>query len=478
MTTPKNPNKQSLRSKSRRRFLRQAGAGAVGMTILPRYVLGGQGVTPPSRKLNVAVVGAGGQGMVDLRNLLQESDVQIIAIADVAEVEDYSATYFRVPGGRGPGLKRIREVYSNNPATKDYPEARVYVDFRKMLDAEKEIDAVLVATPDHTHAVAAMAVIQRKKHLYIEKPMARTIWEVRKLTEAAREAGVVTQMGQQGHAGEGIRLTYEWIRDGAIGPVREVHAWTAGANISSCDKKDLQTAYPVPEGLDWDLWLGPVKHRPYHPSYAPYGWRQYWDFGTGRIADMGCHHIDPAFFALDLGYPEWVQARSAWANPAERPLAGIVQYQFPARGDMPPVKLTWWDGLIPPRPDDLEPGRDLTGGGNGTLFVGDKGKIMCPGWAGTPRLIPETKMREYQRPAKTLPRVGGIYRDWINACKEGKKASSDFSYSGPFTEVILLGVVAMRTEQKLYWDGPDMKATNYANAEQYVIPKYENGWTL
>jgi len=463
-------------NESRRQFLAKTGTTAFGLTILPRYILGGRGFAPPSRKLNVAMIGTGGQGMQNLRNLLQEDDVQIMAIADVAESQDYSNFYHKVPGGRGPGLERIRDQYKNSPATKDYPDAHVYVDFRKMLDTEKDIDAVVVSTPDHTHAIAAMAVLQRKKHLYNEKPLARTIWEVRKMTEAAREAGVVTQMGHQGHGGDGIRLTYEWIRDGAIGPVREVQSWSDGAGRSAC--KMAEGTYPVPSGFDWDLWIGPVKHKSFHPDYTPCGWRQYWHFGTGKIADMGCHNMDPAFFALGLGYPEWVQARSAWADKSMRPFAAMVQYKFPARGDMPPVKLTWYEGLMPPRPDDLEPGRDLTGDGNGILFVGDKGKIMCAGWAGVPRLIPESKMQEYRRPPKTLPRVGGIYRDWINAIKDGKKASSDFSYSGPLTEVILLGVVAMRTEEKLYWDGPNMKATNCPNAEQYIIPQYENGWKL
>jgi len=242
-----------------------------GITILPRYVLGGRGFTPPSQKLNVAMIGTGGQGMQNLRNLLQEDDVQIVAIADVAEFQDYSRFYHKVPGGRGPGLERIREQYRNNPATKDYPDCQVYVDFRKMLDTEKNIDAVVVSTPDHTHAVAAMAVIGHKKHLYCEKPLARTIWEVRRVTEAAKEAGVVTQMGHQGHGGEGIRLTYEWIRDGAIGPVREVHAWSSGANRSACDDADLSQGFPVPQGLDWDLWIGPVKYVPYHPNYTPCG---------------------------------------------------------------------------------------------------------------------------------------------------------------------------------------------------------------
>jgi len=456
-----------------------AGTAVACATIVPRYVLGGSGFTPPSDKLNIAMIGTGGQGMHNLRNLLQESDVQIIALADVAEEADYSDSYHQVNGGRKPGYQRIKEVYGNDPARKDYPDCSVYIDFRQMLEQEKEIDAVVVSTPDHTHAVAALAAIQMGKHVYVEKPLARTIYEVRKVTEAARKAGVATQMGIQGHGDEGLRLTYEWIRDGAIGKVREIHAWSAGPNTAACREDIPEGSIPVPKGLDWDLWIGPVKYRPYSPHYTPLGWRDYWYFGTGLIGDMGCHNMDPAFFALDLGYPEWVQAQSAWGDRNKRPFVSNVYYQFPARGSMPPVKLTWYSGLMPPKPDELEPGRDLDQSyGNGILFIGDKGKIMCPGWAGNPRLIPESRMKAYKLPRKTLPRVGGIYRDWITACKTGNKASADFEYSGPLTEVILMGAVAMLTEEKLYWDGPNMQVTNYPEAQQYIRPEYLNGWIL
>jgi predicted dehydrogenase len=463
---------------SRRDFLQRTGAGALAFSIVPRYVLGGNGYRAPSDKLNVAMIGAGGQGMQNLRNLLQEEDVQIIALADTTEWGDYSASYHRVPGGRQPGIEAVKKRYESDPATADYPACGVYVDFRHMLDKEKQIDAVVVSTPDHTHAVAGLAAIHRGKHVYMEKPVARTIYEVRKLTEAARAEGVATQMGHQGHGGEGIRLTREWIQDGAIGPVREVHVWSDGGANRSAYLDSPSGDHAIPKGLDWQLWLGPVKSRPYHPHYTPLGWRQFWDFGTGRLGDMACHNMDPAFFALDLGYPEWVQARCVWGNREKRPFAATVFYQFPARGERPPVKMTWYESLMPPRPDDLEPGRELTGDGNGILFVGDKGKIMAPGWAGTPRIIPESKMKEYRLPPKTLPRVGGIYRDWINACKNGGRASSDFGYSGPLTEVVLMGVIAMRTGEKLCFDGPNMKVTNSDEADRLVRPEYHNGWTL
>jgi predicted dehydrogenase len=462
----------------RREFLKTAGAGIFGLTVIPRYALGGAGYTAPSGLLNVAMIGTGGQGMQNLRNLLEESDVRIAAIADVAEEADYSAFYHKVPGGRKPGFERISEKYAGDSSRKGYPACKVYTDFRKMLEAEKGIDAVVVSTPDHNHTIAAMAAMLAGKHVYVEKPLARTIREARVLTETAARTGVVTQMGHQGHGDEGIRLTREWIRDGAIGAVSEVHAWSSGVNRASFT--GLPTGdFPVPAGLDWNLWHGPAEIRPYHPEYTPCGWRHFWDFGTGKLGDMGCHNMDPAFYALDLGYPEWVQARCAWGpERLKRPLAATVHYRFPSAGDRPAVKMNWYEGLMPPRPDELEPGRDLTGDGNGILFIGDKGKLMCPGWAGNPRLIPESRMKEYRLPPKTIPRVGGIYRDWINACKSGAKASSDFSYSGPLAEVILMGVIAMRTEEKIYWDGPAMKAVNFPDVDRYVTPEYKNGWKL
>lgn len=465
-------------SLSRRRFISLTGTAALSAAIVPRYVLGGPGYTPPSDKLNIAMIGTGGQGMQNLRNLLIEKDVQIVALADVAEVNDYSETYHQIPGGRKPGYDRIKEAYENDPQRKDTPDCAVYIDFRRMLDQEKEIDAVFVSIPDHSHAIATLAVINHGKHVYCEKPLARTIYETRIVTNAARKAGVVTQMGNQGHGDEGLRLTYEWIRDGAIGNVTEVHAWSAGTNMAACRDNLSKGNIPVPEGLDWQLWLGPLEYRPYDPYYIPCRWRDFLDMSTGRIGDMGCHNMDPAFFALDLGYPEWVQARSAWGDHDKKPFASTVLYQFPARGPMPPVKMTWYSGLMPARPEELEEGRDLSGDGNGILFIGDKGKIMCPGWAGSPRIIPETKMKEYKLPPKSLKRVGGIYRDFINACKTGTQASSHFDYSGPMTEVILMGLIAMRTDEKLYWDGPNMKVTNHEPANAYVRPEYHNGWVL
>ena len=465
--------------KTRRDVLKTMAKTTAAFSIIPRYVLGGPHYVAPSDKLNIAMIGTGGQGMRNLQEILPNPDVQVIALADVTLEVNYSRSYHKHLGGRRPGYNVITEHYKQNAATQDYPEPKVYIDFRDMLDNEKEIDAVAVSTPDHTHYTAGKYVIERDKHIYLEKPLCRTIYETRKLTELARKHGVVTQMGTQGHAGEGIRLTVEWLRAGAIGTVREIHSWSEGPSRGACTFGPPEETPPIPEGLAWELWLGPAEQRPYHPDYTPGSWRTWWDFGTGKMPDMGLHHMDPAFWALDLGYPEWTQSRGAWADKDKRPFTAMHYFKFPAKVDRPEVYLTFYSGLMPPRPEELEDDRDFTGHGNGILFIGDKGKMMCDGWGGAPRLIPESKMKEYDRPPKTIPRVtGGHHRDWIDAIKEGRPAGSNFDYAGPFTEAILMGIVALRTGERLYWDGPNMKPTNYADAEPYIVPEYYNGWEL
>jgi len=442
---------QDSRKISRRDFIGAAAATTAAFTIVPSYVLAGSGETPPSEKLNIAVIGAGGRGETDINGVSGEN---IVALCDVDD-------------------QRAAKMFAA------YPNAKTYRDFRKMLEKEdKNIDAVIVATPDHTHAVAAMAAMKMGKGVYCEKPLTYSVYEARKLTEAARQFKVATQMGNQGHSGEDIRLICEWIWDGAIGPVREVHAWT-NRPIWPQGIDRPQDTPPVPPTLDWDLWLGPAPYRPYHSAYAPFAWRGWWDFGTGALGDMACHIIDPAFWALKLGYPTSVEASSTKVNSESPPIASIVRYEFPARGEMPPVKVTWYDGgLMPARPEELEQGRRMGDDNGGLLFVGDKGKLMCGCYGMGGRLIPETKMQAYNRPPKTLPRSNGHYIDWVLACKGGKPASSNFDYAGPMTETVLLGNLAIRTGQKLAWDGQNMKVTNVPEANQYVNRQYREGWSL
>jgi predicted dehydrogenase len=412
-------------------------------------------------KLNVAAIGAGGMGAGNVRKCAGEN---IVALCDVDS-------------------KRAAETFNR------FPRARRFRDFRVMLDMmAKEIDAVIVATPDHTHAVATMDAMRRGKHVYTQKPLTHSIWEARQLTEAARKYGVATQMGNQGHSSEGARLTVEWIRAGVIGEVREVHCWSdrpiRGTRLEGkmywpqgvSERPHDQP--PVPETLDWDLWLGPAPYREYHPSYVPFNWRGWWDFGTGALGDMGCHIIDHPYWALKLGHPESVESSSTHINTETAPLASIVTYSFPAREGLPPVRLHWYDGGIkPPRPAELGPQDEWPV--DGVLYIGDRGKIMHVSHGGMPTLIPLSRMRGFQKPAKTLPRVKGSHeQNWVDACKGGEPACSSFDYSGPLTEVVLLGNLAIRAEGPLIWDGANMRVTNNESANQYVQRAYRKGWAL
>lgn len=442
---------------NRRRFLASTAAlGAV--TIVPRHVLGGAGHEAPSAKLNIAGIGIGGMGAANLRQLESEN---IVALCDVDH--DYAAGTFA-----------------------RYPQAKVYRDYREMLETQTDIDAVMIATPDHTHAVISMEAMRRGKHVYCQKPLTHNVYESRMLAKAARKYGVTTQMGNQGHSAEGIRLICEWIWDGAIGEVREVDAWCSlsyyppgHASWSSKWSRRPTDAPPVPEKLDWDLWLGPAPHRPYHPAYHPRVWRCWLDFGCGMMGDRGAHTLDAAVWALRLGHPTSVEATSMGMNPDTHPLASVVTYQFPARNEMPPVKLTWYEGLRAPRPPELEDGRQMGHPEGGLLFKGSKGTLMGGVYGEGARLIPEKKMKAYERPAQTLPRVEGSHeQDWVRACKRREPAGSHFGYSGPLTEICLLGNVAQRMDARIEWDGEAMKVTNLPDANQYVRTPYRQGWRL
>jgi predicted dehydrogenase len=456
----------SVRKDISRRSFMKASAAVAALTIVPRDVLGGEGKPSANEKLGIAGVGVGGMGGSNLAACESES---IVALCDV--------------DAGGYGAKTCGK----------YAKAKTYKDFRVMLDRQNGIDAVIVATPDHTHAVIAMAAIERGKHVYVQKPLAHSVYEARMMTEAARKRRVMTQMGNQGHSGDGARLVCEWIWDGAIGPVREVHCWTNRPVWPQSVEVDRpKEAPPVPPTLDWDLWIGPAAMRPYHPTYHPGTWRAWWDFGTGSLGDLGCHIMDPAFWALKLKYPISVEGcistywQGLWQKTEPKneqyPRSTIVRYKFPAREDMPEVKLTWWDGgMMPPRPEALEKGRRMGDDDGGVLFIGDKGLLMCGCYGSGPRLIPESRMKQYQQPAKTLERVpGGRHeQDWLRACKTGKPACSNFDYSGPFAETVLMGNLAIRyPNRELLWDGEKMEVTNDKDANAYVRRQYRQGWTL
>jgi predicted dehydrogenase len=364
------------------------------------------------------------------------------------------------------------------------PNAKVFQDFRVMLDQlDKQIDAVVVSTPDHTHAVAAMMALERGKPVYCEKPLAHSLYEVRRLTEFARAKKLPTQLGNQGHSTDSIRQFVEMIQAGAIGTVREVHAWCQNSYRPRDYRVRPTETPPAPPNLDWNLWLGPAAYRPYHPVYLPGKWRGWVEFGTGILGDWNCHVLDPVFWALDLGAPTTVQARAAdYDDPRVRaetfPAICTIDYEFPAKGGRPPVKVRWFTGKLPPRPEELEPDRKLVG--IGALVIGDQGKIMygSHGAAGA-QLLPSARDKDYVRPPKTLPRVKGHHEDWIEACKGGSVSGSPFDYGGPLTEVALLGVLAMRLNgQKLGWDAARLRFTNSTEANQLIRMPYRDGWHL
>jgi predicted dehydrogenase len=447
---------------SRRKFMGGIAVSAAAFQVVPGSVLGLNGAQSANERLNIAGIGVAGQGASDLNNLMEEN---IVALCDVDWA--HAAGTF-----------------------KKFPKAKQFKDFRKMLENAKDIDAVVVATPDHMHAFASIAAMKLGKHCYCEKPLTHSVWEARRVADVAREMKVATQMGNQGQASEGTRVLAEMIMDGAIGAPVEAHLWTDRPSQGLFGEywpqgvgrpKETPAA---PATLDWDMWLGPAPERPYHPAYVPFKWRGWWDFGTGALGDIGCHSFDPVFRALKLGPALSVEAASTRVNEETYPLASRVTYQFAAREGMPPLTLTWYDGgMRPPRPEEMEEGLEL--GATGALIVGDKGKIFTganrSGW----RLIPEKRAKEYGAPPKKLERSIGHYKEWVAACKGGKPAGANFDWAGPLTETVLLGNVALRmkmreemTEKKLLWDSKELKFTNSEMGNRFLRREYRAGWSI
>jgi predicted dehydrogenase len=444
---------------SRRGFIGTSSAALAGLTILPSNVVSGLGHIAPSDKLNVAGIGIGGRGRAVISNVAKTEN--IYALCDV----DWS--------------DQVERVF------KTYPGAKRFKDYRIMLDREKTIDAVIVATPDHTHAIISLEAMKHGKHVYTEKPLTHTIHEARTLAKAARQYKVATQMGNQGQAGDPPRRLREMIWDGVIGPVREVHVWTDRPNRGLSDTywpqgvSRPENTPPVPAGLDWDLFIGPAPMRPYNPVYHPFKWRGWWDFGTGALGDIGCHSLDPVFRALKLKYPISVQAVSTLVNDETYPLGSIIRYEFPARGDMPPVSLTWYDGgLRPPLLPELEQGMKMDTGG--VLFIGSKGKIL-----GEEIILPKSLRESYKKPEPYIPSSPGHEMEWILACKGGEPAGSNFDWAGPLTETVLLGNIAIRKSlreklsyQPLIFDPEKMIFSNIPEADKFLHYEYRKGWSL
>jgi hypothetical protein len=438
---------------SRRQFVGNIAAGAA-FTIVPRHVLG-RGFRAPSDKLNIACIGCGGKGRSDIDGVASEN---IYALCDV-------------------DWKMALDAFQN------YPQAKRYRDYREMLDREgKSIDAVTVSIPDHSHAAAGLLAMKLGKHAFIQKPLARTLGEVRALEQAARAAKVATQMGNQGHTHEGTRLIREWVEAGAIGAVREVHFWTNRPWWPQGIERPLEEFY-VPDSLDWNLWLGPAPERPYNPGYAPFKWRGWWDFGTGSLGDMACHIMDAAFWTLELGYPTRVEPESTPRFSETAPATSRITYFFPPKGSRPEVKVVWQDGaLYPPRPSEVaEDAAWPPDDGGGQLWIGSSGKLVAGTYADDPKLLDAAKMADVTAHpvAQKYPRSQGVYAEWIAACKGGSRAGSAFdTYSGPFTEMVLLGCLAVRLGRSLEIDPATGAVKNVTVPPTYIQPVYRAGWSL
>jgi predicted dehydrogenase len=475
---------------SRRKFVGTVGTSLAAITIVPRSVLGGHGYVQPSDMLNIAGIGVGGRGASDIRGIsapevvVQRNPSQGGAgqqnAQSRARTQSASASSARTPANLA-NIYVLCDVDSNRAANtfKGYPKAKIYTDWREMLEREKSnIDAVVIGTPDHNHAPIAAAFMREKKHIYVEKPMAKTIYECRKLAELAKEMDVVTQMGNQGHAEAGSPQSVEWIQAGVIGNIREVYCTTNRPIWPQGNLKRPDPA-PVPETLNYDVWLGPAPEKPYGEGILPFNWRGLWDYGVGAIGDMGAHIMDVPIWGLNLGMPERIQASSTPYSSDYLPQGEWITYEFAARGSMPPVKMTWCDGgLKPPLPKEFEPGRSLAAMGY-TIYYGDKGIMMHASHGAAPELIPADK--DFKGPDPWLPRTKNIYEDWIEAIKNGKKSCNDFAISSKLTEIMLLANIAILNQKSnivLEYDPVNMKISNLPEADNLFHYEYRNGWSL
>jgi predicted dehydrogenase len=520
---------------TRRQFIESAAATGAALTIVPRHVIG-RGFTPPSDLLNIACVGIGGMGRNNMRAVASQN---IVAICDVdwdyagKSVDNFKHNLDqRLNPQTPPGQQNRGEEVVHDPARQgepvavlqrlvdQLPKAKRYSDYREMLAQQKDIDAVIVATPDHMHAAIASAAMDLGKHVYVQKPLTWSVEEARHLARKAKEKKVATQMGNQGHSHAESRMTVEYIQQGAIGDVREVHVWTnrplgywpqglprpsAGPATTKDGKplpwngpgveKRLAAAMaaggtPVPDTLKWDLFLGVSPFVEYHPVYHPFNWRGWVDWGQGALGDMGAHLIDFPFWSLNLGMPTSVETISTPFNDVCYPNATTVYYEFAARGNMPPVKLTWYDGgLLPPRPAEFSDeiiernGRkqykEQVNPDGGVMFIGTKGKLMHETYGYKPQLLPHSLHESYGKPKETLPRIQTTHEmNWVEAAKGNTQASCPFEYAARLVEVMLLGVVSLRARSKIYYDGDQMRVTNISTANDLLKRDYRQGWKL
>jgi hypothetical protein len=496
---------------NRRKFIGTTAAATAAFTVVPRHVLGGPGYVAPNDKINLAYIGCGTQGLREMCELITNPALQIVTVCDpnkfttdyvdwslegirngireVLEDPEWGKNLDGIPGGRDIGKELVEKYYALKQPSGTYKGCTSYADFRELLEKEKDIDAVKIMTPDHLHGTISIAAMKKKKHVVIHKPIANRVYEARLVIETAKKTGVVTHLLAYSRR-TGNDLALDWIRRGAIGTLREIHNWTNRPVWPQWQANPTDTP-PVPEGFEWDLWLGCVPDRPYHPNYTHAVFRGWYDFGGGSIADMGNYSLWPLFLTFGINTPP-ISAEGYGTttctiknhvsigvrNDVAFPLSSMIRFKFPAQKELGPFDLYWYDGgMKPARPDELEANKELPR--EGMMFVGDKGKILANFHCDKPRIIPETKFFEFlgskDIPPDTTERTENT---WLDAFKSGQQSQGSFLLAGPVTETILLGGVALRSGKKIEWDAEKMKITNLPDLNKLLYREYRPGWEL
>ncbi|WP_194774516.1 Gfo/Idh/MocA family protein [Pararhodonellum marinum] len=464
------------KSFDRRDFVKSAVLSGTGLMIVPRHVLGGKGFVAPSDRVNLGFIGAGGKGKQNVQEFLGMDDVNISAIADPAYYWNLAEFYYRSEAGRGPTTSMVIDHYGKRGENRKVAQ---YDDFRKMMEQAKDLDAIVCSTPDHTHAYLTLMALKMGKHVYCEKPLTHNIWEAREVAKVTKETGLITQMGNSGHAADGIRETVEYLRAGVIGEVKNFHAWVPAGRWLPGLQGLPQGKSTMPVGFDWEQWIGPRELVPFHQDYVPVTWRDFWDYGCGALGDFGCHDLDAVTWAFGLKNPDRVQIFPAgYSDTKIAPYGEIGYFHFAEQGEQKEMKITWYSGGLKP---DLHPAlpKGFVYPSRASLFVGTKGVILNDGGNRKPQVFPETLSKSIKAPKPSIPRSTGHFREWIDAIKANQSSAANFEYGARLTEITLLGVLSLRMGGKLIeWDPAAMKAKGLPDADPFIKEPVRKGWEM